>query len=185
MGTVIEHLVKGEIMQMKPSASGKSALEYYLRKNYYKTASLMGHSCLAAAVLGGYNDECKRVSYLYGTYVGQAFQLIDDALDFEGTTSVLGKAPLADLKSGLATAPTLFAAEEFPKLLTLIGRKFEGPGDVDEALALVKQSQGLRKCKELAQVHAELAIEAISVLEPSPARDSLIALACKVVSRTY
>lgn len=102
-----------------------------------------------------------------------------------GTTSVLGKAPLADLKSGLATAPTLFAAEEFPKLLTLIGRKFEGPGDVDEALALVKQSQGLRKCKELAQVHAELAIEAISVLEPSPARDSLIALACKVVSRTY
>jgi len=52
MSTVIEHLVKGEIMQMKPSASGKSALEYYLRKNYYKTASLMGHSCLAAAELG-------------------------------------------------------------------------------------------------------------------------------------
>lgn len=52
LSTVIEHLVKGEIMQMKPSASGKSALEYYLRKNYYKTASLMGHSCLAAAVLG-------------------------------------------------------------------------------------------------------------------------------------
>lgn len=185
MSTVIEHLVKGEIMQMKPSSSGKSALEYYLRKNFYKTASLMGHSCLCAAVLGGYNEDCKRAAYLYGTYVGQAFQLIDDALDFEGTTSILGKAPLADLKSGLATAPTLFAAEEFPKLLTLIGRKFEGPGDVDEALSLVKQSQGLKKCKELAQIHAELAIEAISVLEPSPARDSLIALACKVVSRTY
>lgn len=56
---------------------------------------------------------------------------------------------------------------------------------VDEALVLVKQSQGLRKCKELAQVHAEKAIQAISVLEPSPARDSLIALACKVVTRTY
>ena len=52
MSTVIEHLVKGEIMQMKPSSSGKSALEYYLRKNFYKTASLMGHSCLCAAVLG-------------------------------------------------------------------------------------------------------------------------------------
>ena len=98
---------------------------------------------------------------------------------------MLGKAPLADLKSGLATAPTLFAAEEFPKLLSLIGRKFEYPGDVDEALMLVKQSQGLRKCKELAQVHVEKAIEAISVLEASPARDALIALACKVVTRTY
>ena len=52
LSTVIEHLVKGEIMQMKPSASGRSALDYYLRKNFYKTASLMGHSCLAAAVLG-------------------------------------------------------------------------------------------------------------------------------------
>jgi len=54
MSTVIEHLVKGEIMQMKPSSSGKSALEYYLRKNFYKTASLMGHSCLCAAVLGAF-----------------------------------------------------------------------------------------------------------------------------------
>lgn len=52
LSTVIEHLVKGEIMQMKTSTTGNSALEYYLRKNFYKTASLMGHSCLAAAVLG-------------------------------------------------------------------------------------------------------------------------------------
>lgn len=52
MSTVIEHLVKGEIMQMKPSVTGRTALEYYLRKNFYKTASLMGHSCLSAAVLG-------------------------------------------------------------------------------------------------------------------------------------
>lgn len=185
LSTVIEHLVKGEIMQMKPSTTGKSALDYYLRKNFYKTASLMGHSCLAAAVLGGYSDECKRASYLYGTYVGQAFQLVDDALDFEGSTSTLGKAPLADLKSGLATAPTLFAAEEHPKLLTMINRKFEYPGDVDEALHLVMQSQGLRKCKQLAQVHAEKAIEAISILGPSPARDSLVSLACKVVTRTH
>jgi geranylgeranyl pyrophosphate synthase len=185
LSTVIEHLVKGEIMQMKPASSGKSALEYYLRKNYYKTASLMGHSCLAAAVLGGYGDECKRACYLYGTYVGQAFQLIDDALDFEGSTASLGKAPLADLTSGLATAPTLFAAEEHPQLLTLIGRKFEYPGDVDEALRLVQQSDGLKRCKDLAQVHVERAIEAIQVLEPSPARDSLVALACKVVNRTY
>lgn len=186
LSTVIEHLVKGEIMQMRPSSSqGVSALEYYLRKNFYKTASLMGHSCLAAAVLGGFDEECKRAAYLYGTYVGQAFQLIDDALDFEGTTATIGKAPLADLKSGLATAPTLFAAEEFPKLTTLISRKFESPGDVDEALDLVRRSRGLQRCKDLAQVHAEKAIEAIQVLGESPARDALVALACKVVHRTH
>jgi geranyl diphosphate synthase len=137
---------------MKPTSSGRSSLEYYLRKNYYKTASLMGNSCLAAAVIGGHTEEHQRAAYLYGTYVGQAFQLIDDALDFEGSTQTIGKAPLADLKSGLATAPTIFAAEEFPKLSVLIGRKFEAPGDVDEALDLVGRSRGLEKTKLLARV---------------------------------
>jgi len=196
-------------MQMKQSTTGRAALEYYLRKNFYKTASLMGHSCLSAAVLAGSSEELKRACYLYGTYMGQAFQLIDDALDFEGkakvyyalqffkpnqsiifpssigSTSSLGKAPLADLKSGLATAPTLFAAEQYPKLLSLINRKFETPGDVDEALALVRKSDGLQRCKDLAQVHAEKAIEAIEVLGPSIARDALVALACKVVTRNH
>ena len=129
--------------------------------------------------------EQQRACYLYGTYVGQAFQLIDDCLDFEGTTSQLGKAPLADVKSGLATGPILFAAEEFPHLITLIGRKFESPGDVDEALWLMKQSKGLIRCKELARVHAEKAIESIQMLGPSTARDSLVSLACKVVVRNY
>lgn len=185
MSTVVEHLVKGEIMQMKPrgDAVGSSALEHYLRKNFYKTASLMGHSCLSAAVLGNHSEECRKAAYLYGTYMGQAFQLVDDALDFEESAAVTGKVPLADLQSGLATAPTLFAAEEHPKMATLISRKFELPGDVDEALALVRQSQGLQRCKDLAQVHAEKAIEAIDALGPSPARDALIALACKVVIR--
>lgn len=76
LSTVIEHLVKGEIMQMKPSASGKSALDYYLRKNFYKTASLMGHSCLAAAVLG------ELVAY-YGVYCMFRCISIVDAGDWE------------------------------------------------------------------------------------------------------
>ena len=59
-----------------------------------------------------------------------------------GSTASIGKAPLADLKSGLATAPTLFAAEEFPELTVLIGRKFEGEGDIELALELVRRSQG-------------------------------------------
>ena len=169
IATVIEHLVKGEILQMKPSGAptGNSALLKYMKKNFYKTASLMGHGCLAAAVLGNHSEKHKRAAYLYGAYLGQAFQLVDDMLDFEDSSVLTGKAPLADLQSGLATAPTLFAAEEYPKLTDLITRKFELPGDVDEALAYVKQSKGLERSRELAQLHAEKAIDAIQMLEPS------------------
>ena len=103
-----------------------------------------------------------------------------------GSLQTLGKAPLADLKSGLATAPTLFAAEEFPlELIPMISRKFEGPGDVTTALSLVQRSGGLEKTRKLAQVHAELAIDFVEkALIPSRAKDALVALACRVVTRT-
>ncbi len=91
---------------------------------------------------------------------------------------------MADLKSGIATAPTLFAAEKYPQLHTMIARKFESPGDVEEALELVNQSDGLLRCKNLAQVHAEMAMNAIQILPESTAKQCLIALACKVITRT-
>jgi geranylgeranyl pyrophosphate synthase len=87
LSTVIEHLVKGEVMQMRPykfnfdEHSGRSisssALEYYLRKNFYKTASLMGNSCLAAAVLGGHDLAAQRACYLYGTYTHTVMAILD------------------------------------------------------------------------------------------------------------
>lgn len=64
----------------------------------------------------------------------------------------MGKESYADLRSGIATAPTLFAADEFPELLPMIARKFDQANDVEAALELVKKSDGLRRCRELAQV---------------------------------
>lgn len=96
----------------------------------------------------------------------------------------LGKAPLADLKSGIATAPTLFAAEQYPQLNALISRKFEAPGDVEEAVLLVSRSDSIQRCRNLAQVHVEKAIESIETLQYSIARESLVALACKVLTRS-
>ena len=101
-----------------------------------------------------------------------------------GSVLSLGKAPLADLKSGIATAPTLFAAEQYPQLNTLIARKFEAPGDIEEAVSLVSRSDGIERCRNLAQVHIENAIENIKLLKNSTARESLIALACKVLTRS-
>ena len=66
-------------------------------------------------------------------------QLIDDALDFIASEKAMGKPTGADLYLGLATAPVLFAAHQFPRLNSLIMRRFEQPGDVEEALTLVKK----------------------------------------------
>ncbi|KAL7576553.1 hypothetical protein ACA910_018047 [Epithemia clementina (nom. ined.)] len=218
MSTIIEHLVRGEVMQIKGSSSPSTAtttnsstandqsterIVYYLRKNFYKTGSLMANSCRSTALLGDYPPELVAASYKFGKHVGMAFQLVDDCLDFEGSLASLGKPALSDLKAGLATAPVLFAAQEQQQqqaensnnnnlLWTLVDRKFKQPGDVELALEMVLASPtAMQQTKELARFHAECAMDALLQAMPSSSssknslyRDALIRLAHKVVART-
>lgn len=186
MSTVIEHLVRGEIMQMKGTSSSESRLTYYLRKNYFKTGSLMANSCRSAALLAGHSQELVDCSYLYGKHIGMAFQLVDDVLDFAGSAATMGKPALSDLNAGLATAPVLYALQTQSDgvLQSMMNRKFREEGDVDRAVELVFASNGIEKTKELARVHAELAMDAVLQLKPSEYRDALVHLAYKVVDRT-
>jgi len=215
MSTVIEHLVKGEVMQMKTAlraeAATMAAFHMYLRKSYYKTGSLMANSCKSIALLGCYPDAVADAAFRYGMHAGVAFQLVDDLLgmfvalcasvqrraylpstqipppipaaDFEGSAAQLGKPAMNDMKQGLATAPVLFAAQQFPTLLPIIERKFEAPGDVDAALRFVAAADGLRATRRLAIAHGQMALRAIEVLEPSPARTALAALVMRVLAR--
>lgn len=60
-------------------------------------------------------------------------------LDFTVSAADLGKPAGADLKLGLATAPVLFAWEEFPELGPLIKRKFSKEGDVEMVYCVVHE----------------------------------------------
>jgi geranylgeranyl pyrophosphate synthase len=76
LSTVIEHLVKGEVMQMRGGhLKNCTAMEYYLHKNYYKTGSLMANSCRAAVVLGGHDEAVQNIAFAYGKHLGLAFQV--------------------------------------------------------------------------------------------------------------
>lgn len=186
---VIEHLVRGEIIQMRPKIPDgtievtPTPMEAYLQKNYYKTGSLMANACRAAAMLENKDRTTCDAAFQYGRHVGLAFQLVDDILDFEGTGATLGKPVLADIQLGLATAPTLFAAEEFPKLSLLLARNFSQSGDVNRAIDIVQDSEGLRRTKDLATVQTELAIDSLNKLPDSEARKGLRNVAIKVVTR--
>lgn len=150
-----------------------------------QTGSLMANSCRAAALLAGHGPHLQEQAFAYGRHVGLAFQLVDDVLDFEQSSETLGKPALNDLRNGIATAPVLLAAGSFPEeVAALCGRKFRGEGDVERALELVERSGGLQRAKDLALVQAEMAMEAVLPLAPSPARDGLVRLASLVVNRT-
>ncbi|KAL8213689.1 hypothetical protein R6Q57_003138 [Mikania cordata] len=131
IATAVEHLVTGETMQMSSSAEQRSSMDYYLQKTYYKTASLISNSCKSIALLTGQTAEVAMLAYEYGKNLGLAFQLIDDVLDFTGTSSSLGKGSLSDIRHGIVTAPILYAMEEFPELRSVVDRGLDNPDNVD------------------------------------------------------
>jgi len=123
------------------------------------------------------------MAYRYGQNIGIAFQLVDDWLDFVSSADQLGKPSAADLSLGLATAPVLFASEQFPQLHDLILRQFSQPGDVETAFQMVWDSQGLQETKMLATKYSEAALESIKEMEDSSDKQELAQLAERVINR--
>ena len=161
MATALESLVAGEIMQLKSPPESLLEMESYLRKSYYKTASLICYACRSTALLGGhaYGSTVAVACEEFGYHLGLAYQIQDDILDFTAAANVLGKPALADMDLGLSTAPILYAAQEFPHLRPLVMRRFKKKGDKQTALeALYKSDTAMDKAKSLARFHAQVCI---------------------------
>ncbi len=177
LSEVIRDFAEGEIRQGLNRFDTDLSIEAYLEKSYYKTASLIANSAKAAAVLSDAPEELTQELYLYGHHFGLAFQIIDDILDFTATSEVLGKPAGSDLASGNLTAPVLYALEEHPYIAVLIEREFSQAGDLEQALKLVRNSQGIERSRQLAQYHCEEAIAHLKSLPPSPCAQALEDLA--------
>ncbi|MCL7046694.1 hypothetical protein MKW94_027344 [Papaver nudicaule] len=190
ISAVVEHLVTGEVMQMAGTSEQNFSMDHYMKKTFYKTASLIANSCKAIAILAGQETEVAMLAYNYGRNLGLAFQLIDDILDFTGTTASLGNGSLSDIRHGIITAPILYAIEEFPQLQEVLDRGFSDPSDVDLALQYLGNSRGIQRATELAVNHASLAAAAINSLPRSDdddvgiSRQALLNLTQIVITRT-
>jgi len=183
LSQVLADLVQGEFQQLENKEDGNERFEHYLSKSFNKTASLMAYSCRANAVLARLNISLVEQAFQYGRNIGIAFQLVDDLLDFIVSAEQLGKPAAADLKLGLATAPVLFAAEKFPELNEMIGRRFEAEGDVERAFELVQQSGGLDETRDLAKKHCDAAIAALGHFADSKYKAALVDMCDKVLNR--
>lgn len=185
LSEVIMDLAEGEIQQGLNRFATDLSIDQYLEKSYYKTASLIANSSKAAGLLSGTSLEVADELYGYGRSLGLAFQIVDDILDFTGSIDSLGKPAGSDLKSGNLTAPVLYALEEKPYLEVLIEREFAQEGDLEQAIALVKDGHGIERSRELAAMHAQMAVQHLNCLPASEPRQVLIKLADYVLSRLY
>jgi len=195
---VIEEFGFGELSQSaKKFDSDGMTLFDYLKKSFYKTASLLAAACRASAVLTGPPSEICDVMYSYGFYLGIAFQIADDVLDFVGTGEELGKPIGQDLREGNLTAPVILClngnedlgmapAPGAEELARLIRRRFADEGDLERALVLIHEGGGVERAYRLAEKMADKALEALTLVAPadSDARRALAGLARWAVKRS-
>ena len=136
--------------------------------------------------MSGVSTEIAESLYEYGCNLGLAYQIVDDILDFTGSTKVLGKPAGSDLASGNLTAPVLYTLAEKPYLEVLIEREFSQEGDLEEALTIIREGNGLEQARKLAAHHAHLAVESLACLKPSASCQSLKELTDNyVLNRLY
>lgn len=194
LSTVLEDLVKGELMQFGTKENDNERFEHYSVKTYRKTASLIANSCKAVAILlvekngtektEKIDEELVKKAYECGKNIGVAFQLIDDVLDFTSHSEKLGKPGAgADLRLGLATAPVLFASAKYPELNAMIMRRFANEGDVLKAFNFVIKSDGIKETRFLAKKYCQNALSILNTLKPSSDIDYLKYLIHKVINR--
>ena len=160
---------------------------------------LLSGSCLAGAMLGGVTRAERRQVAAYGRELGLAFQLKDDALDYDTAAEVLGKRRYADLAEGKITLPLILtlkrctsserdviaaAMKEVSK--SEASSPASGPPAEIEAVAeLVARYHGVEDTLRRADESVNRAIDAIAAFPDSPAKQALVATAVFAVSRDH
>lgn len=182
-------LAEGEVLQLMNCNDPNTTEESYMRVIYCKTAKLFEAATRLAGVLADSPKEIQVALADYGKYLGTAFQLTDDLLDYTADTEELGKNIGDDLAEGKPTLPLIYAiahgSETEQALIRTAIEKGDGTDSIDPILAALDNCGALEYTYERAQEEAEKAIGALSILPESDYKQALISLAKIAVARNH
>lgn len=182
-------LAEGEVLQLMNCNDPETTEANYMRVIYCKTAKLFEAATLLAGVLAQAPSEWQQALGDYGKYLGTAFQLTDDLLDYTAETDELGKNIGDDLAEGKPTLPLIYAMvhgdDTAKALIKTAIEKGDGTQAIDEIVAALNKSGALEYTQKKAEQEAQKAIDALIVLPDTDYKQALIALAHLSVNRKH
>ena len=181
-------IAEGEVLQLMNCHNADIDVSSYLQVIRFKTAKLFEAATSLGGVLGNVDHEVEEGLARYGMHLGTAFQLIDDVLDYSGDETETGKHLGDDLAEGKPTLPLIHVMRNgTTEQASCVRHAIESGGrdDFPKVLAAVRTSGALDAARDHAQSEVQLAADALSPLQPSIFKDSLLELAKFAVARRF
>ncbi|UXU75071.1 MULTISPECIES: polyprenyl synthetase family protein [unclassified Paracoccus (in: a-proteobacteria)] len=181
-------IAEGEVLQLTAAQDIATTEQTYLQIVRGKTAALFSAATEAGAVVAGADASVQRALFDYGDALGIAFQIVDDLLDYGGSTQVIGKNVGDDFRERKLTLPVIKAiaaadTDERAFWARTIGQGQQDAGDLERALQILRARGALQAARHDALDWAARAKAALTAAPDSPLRAILADLADFVVSR--
>lgn len=190
LSTAAAVIAEGEVMQLGAAKNTATSEDEYLAVIRAKTAALFAAAAEVGPIIAGLDKPAQAAARSYGNNLGIAFQLIDDALDYGGTSAQLGKNVGDDFREGKITMPVILsyrrgndAERAFWKRALTDGEN--GEAELKKAIGIMKAHRALDDTVDRARHYGGMAKDALALFPASPLRAALEDVVDFCVARAY
>ena len=167
---------EGEVLQLLNIKNANVSQSEYFEVIERKTACLFKAACQIAGILSESDKDIINALGSFGMHLGNAFQIIDDTLDYESNSSVIGKEVGDDLSEGKVTLPMIYALEntkgsEKETLSNAITNA--DSSNIDNIINILLSVNAFEYSRKVAKNESNLALKSLEIIPNSEYRSAL------------
>lgn len=178
---------EGEVLQLLNCSNLAITQKQYYQTIYYKTAKLFEATAQLAALIQDAPAHHYQALSVFGKEFGMAYQLTDDALDYDGDSELTGKKIGQDLSEGKLTLPLIYALEhgnQTQQAIIKTAIEHKQQANLSDIQTVIHETHAIAYTKNAAKKAVSNAIETLIDLPNSQYRDGLIDLAQFLIERS-
>ena len=167
---------EGEVLQLLNIKNANVTQAEYFKVIERKTACLFKAACQIAGILSSADQKVINAMGSFGMHLGNAFQIIDDTLDFESDSNIIGKEIGDDLSEGKVTLPMIYALEKTKKAENKILKdaiKNADASHIDQIVEILLNVDAFQYSRDIAKIESNRALESIDYLPDSKYKTAL------------
>lgn len=176
MSKATNEISKGEVLQLLNIKNANVTQTEYFEVIERKTACLFKAACQIAGILSSADQKVINAMGSFGMHLGNAFQIIDDTLDYESDSNIIGKEIGDDLSEGKVTLPMIYALEKTKKAENKILKdaiKNADASHIDQIVEILLNVDAFQYSRDIAKIESNRALESIDYLPDSKYKTAL------------